>query len=65
MDAYVFSLWFRGLLYFSRMESSARMIHARLSLIWYLFSGNSRNKWEKYTLLVKDKWYREVNFSAN
>jgi len=49
MDVYVFSLWFRGLLYFSWMTPSLRMIHARLSLIWYLCSGNSQKKMEKGT----------------
>jgi hypothetical protein len=44
------------------MEPSARMKHARLSLIWFLFIGNSRKNGKRYILLVKDKWYREVNF---
>jgi hypothetical protein len=37
MDVYVFNLYFHGLLYFSWMESSVRMIDSHLSLIWYLF----------------------------
>jgi len=60
VDVYVSNLWFHGLLYFSWMEPSARMIHALLSFISYLFSGNSQKR-NRYTSLVKDKWYREVN----
>ena len=43
-------------IYFSWMEPSARIKHARLSLIWYLFSGNSRKiNGTRYTLFVIDK----------
>ena len=37
------------------MEPSARLRHARLSLILYLFSGHSRKNGKGYTLLIKDK----------
>jgi len=52
MDVYVFSLWLHGLLYFSWMELSVRMIHTHLSLIWYLFSRNSQKKRERVHSVV-------------
>jgi hypothetical protein len=44
MDVYVFNLCFDWLLYFSWIEPRAKMIHARLSLIWYLFEQKFTKK---------------------
>jgi len=43
VDVYVFNLCFHGLLCFSWMEPSARMIHARLSLIMLILAEIHKN----------------------